>query len=522
MEFHDVIIIGGGHNGLTAAAYLSMAGKRVLVLEQRDVLGGFCTTEETVSEAPGFKMNPFAADHVLTNVPPGVDTELDLAAEGLRWVRPDPFYSYLDPEGESIAFWRDPERTISEIQRFSPRDAEHYRRFNQIMTDLWITVVPYLQGHPTRVSPRSLAKIVINTARRHKNLAAAARMLLASPGTIIEEWFSSPQLRAALAAFSVATMSSLDEPGTGIILAMMAVQHRWGVRRPIGGNGSFSSSLAARARRHGTEIRTEARVAGIDIRNNRATGVTLADGQTFRGDQVLCTLDPYTLAHSLLPPESLPEHVYDELRGMSLLRNNISAFKADIALSRRLQLVKYGRPELLHSVMLMAPSLEYVRRSTAASLRGELTDEVPLWLAAPSVLDRTLVPRGSDGETLYLYLPAVPYSLAEGDWSSHKNKHLARCLTVVEAHLPGTCESIIGAHTTSPADLEAISGLHRGHLYHVDMTLSQFGPWRPVPSLSAYRTPIDGLLHAGAGAHPMGTLSGWSGRTAAGMILRRR
>ena len=519
----DVVIVGGGHNGLTCAAYLARAGRQVVVLERREIVGGFVTTEETVPEAPGFLMNPYSADHVLTNIPPTVDAELELAHHGLRWVSPDPFYSYLAPDGRSIAFWRDPHRTAAEIRRFSPRDAESYLRFTDVMTDLWTVVAPYLQGHPTRIRPRTLVRMAAGAIRNRRDLAIATRVLLSSPGAVIDEWFESDVLRAALACFSVATMSSLDEPGSGIILSMMAVQHRWGVRRPIGGLGAFSGALVAEVETYGGVVATSCPVARIEVTGHRATGVTLADGRHIGAAEVVVTVDPWTLAHRLLTPGTFPDQTTRELRGMSVLRNNISAFKGDVALGDRPALPAHGREdELFQGVMLLASSLEAVRESTTAALHGELADEQPMWAAMPSFRDRTLVPAGSAGETLYLFLPAVPYALAAGSWADEKGDLLGRCMKSLESVAPGIGDLVIGAHATSPEDLERVSGLHRGHLFHVDMTLSQFGPWRPVPSLAGFKTPVPGLTHAGAGNHPMGTVSGWSGRAAAAMLTGRR
>lgn len=520
---YDVIVIGGGHNGLTAAAYMARMGRRVAVLESRESLGGFCASLSNVPDAPGFVMNPYAMDHVLTNIPPTVDDELNLAAEGLRWIHADPFYSYLDPDGGSIAFCRNVGRTLADIRRYSPTDAAQYERFNDIMTSLWRTVYPYLQGHPKRVRPRALAHILRHAATERGKLASAARMMLSSPGAIIEEWFTSRQMRAALACFAVATMSALDEPGTGIILSMMAIQHEWGVRRPVGGNQSFSEALACAARRHGATIRTRARVAGIELASGSVCGVRLDDGATLSAPSVMSALDPWTTVNHLLPEKTMPDNVYRELKGMGVLRNNISAFKGDVAISAPLDLARHRRDDvdLAGTVMLIAPDLEYVRRSTNAGLRGQLTDEIPLWFSAPSATDRSLVPPGSDGEALYVYLPAVPYTLEDGDWEYEKDKHLGRCMNILEDYAPGINASTIGARVTSPVDLEQESGLHRGNLFHVDMSLNQFGPWRPTPSLSGYRTPVPGLFLGGAGSHPMGTLSGWCGRSAARELLRK-
>jgi beta-carotene ketolase (CrtO type) len=496
----------------------------VVVLEAREIVGGFCTSEENVAEAPGFIMNPYSADHVLTNIPPTIDDELELVREGLRWVHPDPFYSYLHPSGSGFAFWRDPQRTAEEIRAISRRDAEAYLRFNAVMTALWRMAAPYLQGHPKRISPRALGRMIAAAAGGRGSLATAVRIVLSSPGAVIEEWFESDEVRAALACFSVATMSSLDEPGSGIVLSMMAIQHRWGVRRPVGGQSAFSEALAASARRHGAVIQTSSAVAAVNLdRGGVARGVTLVDGTRVDADRVVVTVDPWTLAHRLLPTDALPEQAYRELRGMSVLRNGISAYKADIALRARPTLPSHGREETyLGSLMLLASSFEAVRASTDAALVGELADDIPVWLATPSIQDRSLVPPGSGGETAYMYLPAVPYELRHSNWAMEKQSHLDRVVKTIDGYSPGYGDLIIGSTINAPDDLERVSGLRQGHLFHVDMTLSQFGPWRPTPSLAGYRTPVPGLFHAGAGNHPMGTVSGWSGRGVAAEVLRRK
>jgi beta-carotene ketolase (CrtO type) len=318
-------------------------------------------------------------------------------------------------------------------------------------------------------------------------------------------------------------MSSLDEPGSGVVLSVMAVMHAWGVRRPVGGAGGFTRALAACVAHHRGEIRTASPVTEITMgAGGAATGVVTEAGEWIEAAQVVAAVDPHTLLTRLVAPSAVPQQLRDELRGMSVLRNNISGFKGDVALSRRPVLAgRAGNDALLGSVILIAPTLEYVRRATNAALRGELSDEIPLWASTPTVYDRSLVPSGSVGDSLYIYLPAVPYRLGDGvEWETEKDKHLDRCLQVLESYAPGLTDSVIGAHATSPQDLARFSPVHKGNLFHVDMTLSQFGPWRPVPSLSGYRTPVPGLWHTGAGAHPLGTLNGWSGRTTAAEVLR--
>ncbi|HLF40853.1 MAG TPA: hypothetical protein VI854_05185, partial [Acidimicrobiia bacterium] len=329
---------------------------------------------------------------------------------------------------------------------------------------------------------------------------------MSSPGAVIEEWFEREELKAALACYSVASMGSLDEPGSGIVLSVMAVMHHWGVRRPVGGNGAFTGALADCLRHHGGEVRLGAPIAEVLLEGDRAAGVVAVAGDVVRGGQVVAAVDPFTLLTKMLPAEAVPEVVHDELRGMSVLHNNISGFKGDVALGRRPVLGAardaVHNDALLGSVMLLAPDMDYVRRSLAATMSGGLADEIPMWVAAPTVQDRTLVPAGSGGDSLYIYLPAVPYELSDGaDWAVEKDKHLDRCLQIFEHYAPGTRDAVIGLHATSPQDLRSFSPVHKGNLFHVDMSLSQFGPWRPTPSLAGYRMPVEGLWHTGAGAH---------------------
>lgn len=520
MSSYDVIVAGGGHNGLTCAAYLARAGKRVLVLEQRDVVGGFCTTEETVPEAPGFRMSRFAAELSTGTIPPTVDAELQLEHEGLRWVHPDPFYAYLAPNGHSIGFWRDVERTCAEIAVFSRRDADAYRTFNAIMTALWETVAPYMQGHPTRPAPRTLARMLRAAARGRSHLAEANRMMMSSPGAVIEEWFESDELRAAMACYSVSALASLDAPGSGIVMSMMAVKHRWGLRRPIGGAGAYTQALAACIQRHGGEVRTSCPVTRVLLEGDRAVGVRCASGEEIRAETVIATVDPWTLGTQWLPEGALPDTARRQLRGMSVIGNNIALFKGDVAVRERPRLIGGRTDELIGSTMLLAPSLDYVRRATEQSAQGRLGREVPMWVSAPSRWDRSMVPDGSDGEGLYVYLPSVPYQLADSDWGREARPYLDHCLDEMTGYMPDLKDVVIGSTPTSPADLADISKIYKGSAFHADPTLSQFGPWRPVPAFAGYRTPVAGLMHAGSGNHPMGTVNGWSGRTAARTYLR--
>ena len=520
---HDVVIIGAGHNGLTCAAYLARAGRRVLVLEEREVVGGFCTTEETIKALPGFRFCPTSMDVSTGNIPPSPFDDLGLEKHGLQWVWPDPFYSYISPDGRSLAFWRDYKKTCGEIARFSTKDAEKYATLTEIFMDVWSVSSPYLMDHPKRPALSTIWKTLARAATRTRNLSRATRLLISAPGPVLDEWFESPILKAAIACYAAGGVVPIDEPLSGLIMSILALHHRWGARRPIGGVGQLTQALAAEVRTHGGEIRAGSRVVELTEKDGRVSGVVTNKGDIFPAQQVIGAIDPFTLFQKLMPARLLPRQVDDELRGVGVYRNNFSSFRADVAIDRPLDLI-VGRErtrEIEASCMLFAPDVAMVRRASTRVFGGEISAETPYWIAAPSALDRSLVPAGSQGEALYVFLPVVPARLGEGKpWSAIQDRVLDDVLDDFGHYAHGFSESVIGKIARSPEDFWQYSNVHRGHLFHVDMSAAQMGPWRPTPSLAGYRSPIPGLWHTGAGAHPFGTLCGWPGRAAAKALLR--
>ena len=435
---YDAIIVGGGHNGLTCAAFLARAGRRVAVFEAAPIAGGFCTTEATVPEAPGFLMNPYAADLTLVGIPRSIEDDLDLGRYGLRWVFPDPIFTYLSRDGSSFVVWRDRERTKREIARLSRRDAERYDQFVQVMRDFWHTVIPYLQGHPRRVEPGMVLDIVRRAAHTRRSLGAAARILLSSPAAVLDEWFEREELKAALAQFALNGLCPLDESGCGALLSAVALYHEYGVRRPVGGSGVFTQALTACLEAHGGELCVDAPVRRIEVSNGRAVAVELQSGQRYPAAHVIAAVDPVTLFDKLVDPAVIPAAVGDELRGLQSLKNNISIFKGDVALSRRPCYPAFDRSDAEMSSLILAPDLACVRRFTQAAMSGELSDDPPMMVITPTVFDRSLVPPANEGDSLYVYLPGVPYQLADStSWEAEKAKYLERCLDIVEDYAAG-------------------------------------------------------------------------------------
>jgi beta-carotene ketolase (CrtO type) len=513
MSLADVVVVGAGHNGLACAAYLAKAGRRVVVVESRGVLGGLSATEETVKEAPGFLMNIGAIDMVFSNSDQSVIDELNLGRHGLRVAIADPWGAYLNPDGASIAMWRDPARTVEEIRRFSARDADAFERMNELFTDLWLAVRPYLQDHPTRPSLRTMGQMFIHVAKGRRSFRPLLRMLLSSPEQLLEEQFERAEVKALMANLASWSMLPLSEGGSGGVLAMCSTYFNQKSSRPVGGTGSFAAALGRCVEAHGGTIRLNAPVAGILVTpDGTAEGVELVTGERIMARQVVGAIDPQRLIRDLVPSERVPHQTRKELEGLNNLRWNIGVFKSDAALSRRPELVG-GRSELWNGLLFLGPTMDYIKRAQLQSAVGQLPDVYPQWTALPSVVDRTQVPPNSNGESLFLAMATVPVQIDGGVWADEAEKFNQRAMGFLEEHAPGITDAVIGTYVQTPDDYAEIAS--RGNLYHADMTLAQLGPWRPTPSLSGYRTPVKNLWHSGSGAHPVGGLTGWSGRTSA-------
>jgi beta-carotene ketolase (CrtO type) len=520
-ERYDVIVVGGGSNGLTAAAFLARAGKRVLVLEAAPLVGGFSTTEELIPSAPGFRFNKHAIDLFSCMIPRSIVDDLELCRYGFQTVVTDPYATYLGPDGESIAQWRDIDRTCAEIARFSRRDAERYRRFAQLLGDAWNAFLPYLQGHPKRLAPKTLGETIWRAGKARKSLGPALRILMSSPAQVLEEWFERDELKVILGTWAAATgQVSLDTPGSAAGMAMSVLSHRWGCYRAIGGMGAVSGALERLILAHGGEIRCGAPVASVIVEGEHACGVELVSGERLRSGEVIGAVDPATLFGKLVDPGLLSSDVRDELRAMSICEANITYFTGHAALSGRPTLPRHGREQdlLRAGYQMLVPSYASLKASLAAAQRGEVPEELPIWLSFPSIEDRTLVPAGSTAETMYFMAPVTPYDLAGGrDWSDAKQPFFDHAVDIIETYTAGVKDSIVDTAAVSPQEMSRWTT--KGHACHIDMSLAQMGPWRPTPTLSGYQTPIDGLWQVSAGSHPLPSVNGWAGRTAARTLL---
>jgi beta-carotene ketolase (CrtO type) len=517
---HDVVVIGAGINGLTCAAYLAQAGKQVLVLEANPILGGFTITEE-ITGAPGYLGNTFAIEYPFVDVKPSVVDELGLSRFGLRFTAPDPNNTYVGPDGSQFSNYHSLDRTCESIARLSKKDAEAWRRLMTSLTSLLDVGLPYLKDHPIRPGADTMAEMLKHAARNRKALLPATRVVLQSPTEILQE-FESEAVKAWI-AMNVATGSfrPLDEMGNLSILGYFALNHKFQIRRPVGGAGAFTNALVQSIRSNGGELRTSAPVEHIQVSGGRATGVVLQSGEEIYAKEIVAAIDPTPLFTKLLDQSVLSTSLREEVDRMRVLSCNVSHFVCNVAVDRRPTFPNHDITPGMLAGLSFAPSVDYVNRLMDSILHGELADEMPFYIAAPSVLDRSLVPPDSKGESIWVYIGAVPLKLADGrQWQNIKQSYFDRFVDELEAYSPGFRDTIISAQIGSPDD-HNLPWAFKGSSRSVDVIPSQMGPWRPSPSLAGYATPeIEGLWRSGHGTHPMSGTHGWSGRLTARSFLK--
>lgn len=528
----DVVVAGGGHNGLTAAAYLARAGKRVVVLERRHVVGGAAVTEELF---PGFKYS--VASYVVSLLRPEIIRELELPRHGLEILPLESTFTPL-PDGDYLMRWADHDLTRREIARHSPRDAEAYDEFGQLMLQMARAVKPILgmvPPDPGSLHPRELLRL--GNLGRHmrnlgeRNLYALVKLLTMSAADFLDEWFESELLKATMSASGIiGTFLGPRSPGTAYVLLhhymgeIDGVFRAWGFAR--GGNGAVSQAIAGAARRWGADIRTEAPVAQILLRNGQAIGVVLESGEEIRAQTVVSGMDPRRTFLKLLPPDSLPPEFVDAVeryrtRGSSAKVNlALDALPEFSALAGKEVARHNGVPPHLRGAISISPSLDYLERAYDDARQGQFSRRPYLDIIIPSLIDPGMAPPGK--HVMSVFCQYAPYHL-EGGWSDAQRQALGQAvIDTLAEYAPNLEKNILHCQVLTPWDLEETFGLTGGNIFQGELALQQLFFLRPVPGWAGYRTPIRNLYLCGSGTHPGGGVSGAPGRLAALTILGER
>lgn len=514
----DVIVIGSGHNGLVAACYMARAGLDVLVVEAADWIGGATSTAALVPEAPNHKINPCAVDIVLLRGSTVV-ADLELERFGYRDVNVDPAYVGLDPEGASIAFWRDPRRTAEEIRRFDRSDADAYLEFARTVDAAVDVLLPMLLTHPTRPAAKNLLAAAARGLRHPRRLAEVAHWFTASAPEVIDEWFRHPMVKGPMAMMTGIAGPPITVDGMAANLLFFGFIQRLGVGRAVGGTQALPDALVRCLEAHSGRVRTAAPVASLLTSGERVTGVRLEDGEELTARAVVASCDPHQTLTRLLPPGILSDKL--AARAEHIPTDNLGAayLKVDVAASAHLKLRRHeawrGDGLDLRIPGAFIGSLEEMVTAYEQATAGILADPLPFAGVVPTSTDSSQAPAGQD--TLYLWVGWAPRRPTE-PWSTLVSSAGKALVSHAAQYYDGLETLEIGRWVESPEDF--VDRVRAPHAYHVDLSVLRNGPLRPAAGFAGYRTPVPGLFLSGAGTHPGPSVSGVPGQLAARTVLK--
>jgi len=515
----DVIVVGAGHNGLTAACYLRRAGLDVEVVEAAGWIGGCTTTGALIEGAPDHRVNACAGD-VITLRASTVVRDLGLNELGYMEVDIDPTYVALTPDGAALAFWRDHRRTADEIRRFSARDARAYLELVRSLDSALDAALPMMATNPTRPGAGVVARTMAAAVRHPRRMADVARLATGTAAQAVQERFEHPIVQGGIGM--LATFGSpITSDGSGANLLVLALLSRLGMGRPVNGMQSLPDALARYFTARGGRIRTSARVEELTTGGGRVTGVRLQDGTVLQARAVLTSCDPRTTLTQLLPAGIMEPELDARARHIPTMNDGCAHFRVDIAVGGRVELSRHlrgrGGDIDLRRPTHMIGDLENICAAITDARSGRLVDPVPFVAMIASSTDPSLAPEGQD--SLYLWSGWTPHRPPAG-WDVLGPQAADAMVTRAAEYYDGLLDLEIARRHEAWPDISARTSVPDGNVYHVDMSLLRQGPLRPARGFGGYRAPVDGLFLTGAGTHPGPSVSGIPGQQAARAVLR--
>ena len=521
---YDAIIIGAGHNGLVTACYLARAGWKVIVLERRYIVGGACVTEEVFE---GFRVS--TAAYVNSLFRKEIIRDLRLADYGLAVLERNPSSFSPFPDGRYLLLGPDASLTQREIAKFSQRDAEAYPKYEAMLERVANVIEPTLAMIPPDIRRPGIRDLwnLFQLGRAFRGLGAgmgeAVEILTGPARPILDRWFESEQLKATLATDAIiGAMASPSMPGTAYVLFHHVMGETngkrgvWGYVR--GGMGGLTQAIAAAARDLGVEIRCDADVSRILVREGKVEGVALANGDEFHARVVASNADAQVTFCRLLDSSMLPP---DFAEAISRISYDSASLKINVALSELPDfLARPGAaPDLQHrGTIHICPDQDYIEHAYDDAKFGKPSARPVLECTIPSVVDSSVAPPGK--HLMSMFIQYAPYKLRGSTWDQERENFADRCFDLLSEYAPNFKRSVIARQILTPLDLERTFGLTGGNIFQGAMSLHQLFLFRPVPGFASYRTPVRGLYVCGAAAHPGGGVMGAAGANAARVILK--
>ena len=524
---HDVVIIGGGHNGLVCGAYLARAGLKVVVVEQHDTIGGAAVTQEF---HPGFRASTFS--YLMSLLHPKIIADLKLRQHGLEVLPCSDMFSPLDGD-DYIVYSDDIERTQASFARFSAHDAAIYPEFSRYLYEAADIVRGLLFETPPDPSKRDWKtfKRVGSLLWKHRKIGGrffqVYDILTMSADDYLKRWFEDSRIRAVLAYYaSIGTFAGPKTPGSAyVIMHHIMGEHEgaggWGFVR--GGMGKITEAIASDGRAHGLEIVTGAWVDEVKVANGRVTGIATRDGREFDADVVVSNASAKALYLDLIGTEHLPDELLRDIRNM---RTFSTAFKINIACERPPQytglrkaiddgaLGDFNYPNYVHC----APDVDYLEKAYDDAKHGWYSDRPFMTPVVPTIVDDSLAPAGK--HVVNLFGGHAPYELKDASWADERDNFTNTVFDTLDGFAPGFTDDVIATEVLLAPDIEARVNLPQGHIFHGELALDQLFFKRPAPHYADYRGPLQGLYMCGSSCHPGGGVSGIPGHNAAREILR--